>query len=275
MRILSRRRTSAALPTRSGLHGHLAFGAFAAFVAFATGCSSGDGLPSGADPGTLDGRGGASNGAGASSPLNGEWDVITSFNQAERVGTMVISPTRFSLAVVAFSVDADFSGDVPDVSGHLDSRSGPVTATHVAQPLDLGQIPFGLGGKWTVRGDSAGTCTGELASGVGTLDCSNLNTPMNRWFQGYDYADKKPLGTGTSTAQRERKLPSIFNELGGEWKVIMPWATCAVTFEDDHMDATCFEEQEHADGAATLSLRFGDGVATGTSNQGEMSARRR
>lgn len=260
------------------------FRALAAAFSFALagGCSSGTAPADGtgamagdAPEAAVDSRGAPAAAAAAASPLNGEWDVISSFNEAPRAGTMTISPTRFAISVVAFSFDADLSSVSPEVSGLLHGRQGPVTTTHVPKALDLGQIPLDLGGRWTVRGDSAGTCNAELGSGLMTLDCANLSAPMNRWFQSYDYDLGEPLGGGTSTAQRKRKLPSIFNDLGGEWKVLMPWATCAVTFEGNRMDAKCKAIRAVSEPETTLSLEFGDGVATGTSNKGEMSARRR
>jgi hypothetical protein len=235
---------------------------------FVAGCTAGS------SQGSSGGLAGEPSLASSSSPLAGTWDVVAALDQVH-AGTLTLSATAFSLALPSFFVDADLSGAVPDVNGHLFGGSGPVTTTHVNEPLDLGQFPIPLGGTWTVRGGAPGTCKAGVGADLMTLDCSNLSAPMSRWFQGYDFVAHKALGSGSSTAQRKRQLTSIFGELGGEWAVVMPSGDCDVIFEDNRMTSSCSAFNFKGFPRNAFELTFTDGMASGTSESAELSARRR
>jgi hypothetical protein len=231
-------------------------------------------------------NGGSSGNSGAtsnpgSSPLSGTWDVISSVGGPTRTATLTLQPTLFELTWDELDVTADLSNVVPNITYTIHSddshQSGAVTATHLAQPLDLGQMPYGmLGGSWNFRGRESDQCTANVQPGAIEVDCSNLAPPLISTLQGFDFGKNMPLGTGTSTAQRTSTADSMFGELGGAWTVVTPLAKCDVTFQANRVHASCNQSWRLGQTrVGLLDLTVENGVASGTTNAGEFSARRR
>lgn len=246
-------------------------------------CSGGSSEAPGGTAGPRSGDVGSSGDVGGpkpgatTSPLNGTWDMM---HGATGAGTITISPTTFALDVPGIHVMADVSTAVPAVEASSTqsgrTKTGAITTIHADEALDLGQVPYALGGTWNVSGSEADRCSAEVKVGSVGIDCTNVAPPLQNTLQDYDFVEQKPLGSGRSAAQRTRKRSSIFGELGGDWTVVTPRVTCKVTFEDDRLTATCDRKRNFQEkSTGTISLTFAEGIAIGTTNAGEVSARKR
>lgn len=252
-------------------------------TALVLGCGSGgsDTASSGGGSSSNGSSSGGSSGASSSSgglpsPLVGTWDVISAVGGRQRTATVTVTPTSLVLEWQGFSMNADVSNGAPSITASFEGVSSDVTATHIEEAADYGQIPYRLAGSWNFGGRQSDQCTATVKADSAKIDCSNLAAPLSDVLQGYDYVARKPLGTGTSTAQRKSKRDSIFGELGGEWAVVTPRASCSVTFEGNKMTADCDQKRDFAVARkGIMTLTFEDGIVSGTSNAGELSARRR
>ena len=243
------------------------------------GCSGGSATSDapGASSGT---SGGASSSSGgqpgtSNSPLIGTWDVVSMLGKRQHTAVLTIAPTKLELTWKKFRVTSDLSANVPDISFEDRELDGSITATHVLDPLDVGQIPYAIGGLWTFQGKRTDRCTAKVSADSTIIECLNLGDPMRRVFGEYDYDERKYLGKGTTTVQRKGKLASDFGELGGEWIVNLPRAQCSVAIEGKTFKAKCFAGYSGETERSDLTLTFADGVASGVMNAGELSARRR
>lgn len=197
------------------------------------------------------------------------------FGKKQHTAVLIIEPQRLELSWKNFRVTTDVSAGVPKISFDDGEVDGDIVVTHVDEQLDVGHVPYALGGTWSFQGTRTDRCTAKLAADSATVDCANLGDPLRRVFSDYDLSDKKFLGKGTTIAQRGAKLPSDFGELGGEWTVSAPRSSCKVVFEGKTFTAECKDGPPGRQDTSSLALTFGDGVASGTMNAGELSARRR
>jgi hypothetical protein len=128
-------------------------------------------------------------------------------------------------------------------------------------------LPVQAGGTWSFMaqqpGDS-GICTGQLSPGQISANCQGVS----------GMPSTLPLLNGSGSALRIAQLPSIFGDLGGDWNLIGQNSHCAVTLTGNVFTATCDKSSGFTGGSMTLV--FGDGVASGTTSKGiEVAARRR
>lgn len=196
------------------------------------------------------------------------------------MGVLTITPTSLAIQFTTFSMNADVSSAVPAVNAVFSGRGGDLVTTHNAEPLDLGQIPYGVGGTWIFQGVDADRCNVTAHAELVSFDCSNLTEPLIDTLQGWDYGINKPLSTGLTNAQRKSKLDSQFGEAGGEWQVVLPRGNCKVKIAGNTLNASCTLTRRSRYGGdvrdtGTIDLTFTDGFASGTSNAGEVSAKRR
>jgi len=254
-------------------------GKWFALIGIATVGCSGSSVATGGTSGT---SGSVSSGGGSGSPstaLVGTWDLTSAVSGKDGTGVLTITPTSLVIQFTSFAMTADASGASPAVNAVLDGRGGDLATTHNAEPLDLGQIPYGVGGTWIFQGSQADRCNVTARAQFVSIDCSNLTTPLRDNFHGWDYDNGKPLSTGLTTAQRQSKLDSQFGEAGGEWQVVLPQGNCKVKIADNTFHANCTLARRSRSGSVsntgTITLTFTDGFASGTTNAGEVSAKRR
>ena len=204
---------------------------------------------------------GGSGGSGSSSLL-GTWDLVGATGGAPQ-GTLVLTSSRLTITVgsvvVALSVDGKPTFDWTDGDGPT-----PITATHAGAGVDFGIVPLQLGGDWTFTGAQGGSCSASVQSASLLGSCSGVGrapAPL-------------PSLNRHATAMRTRELGSVFGDLGGAWSVSDDHgASCNITVQGATIMASC---SSHGSSAGGVSLTFGDGVVSGTTDSGvEFSARRR
>ena len=251
-------------------------------VAFVVACSGGSGGPTGGGSGTSGGTSGSNGGGGGGggggsvdSPLLGTWDVVSMFGKKQHTAVLTIEPQKLELSWKDFRVTIDASGDVPKISFDDGVVDGDIVVTHLDEPMDVGHVPYALGGTWSFHGTRTDRCTAKVVANAATIECANLGDPLRRVFSDYDIYEEKFLGKGTTIAQRGPKLPSDFGELGGEWTVSAPRSSCKVVIEGKTFTAECKDGRPGQQDTSSLTLTFGDGIASGAMNAGELSARRR
>jgi hypothetical protein len=135
------------------------------------------------------------------------------------------------------------------------------------QAISMGQLPVQAGGTWMFAaqqpGDT-GTCTGKLLPAQITAACQGVS----------GIPTTLPLLNGAGSALRVAPLPSIFGDLGGDWELNGQNSHCAAKLNGNVFTATCDRSAGFTGGSITLV--FGDGVASGTTSKGiEVAARRR
>ena len=222
--------------------------------------------------------GGSTTGSG-STALIGTWDVNSSLPDNAGVGVITIGQTTLNIDWAQLKIDANVADAAPAITASWRDTAAPVTTTRNPAPLDMGKIPFGVGGTWIFQGVEADRCNVTAVPALASLDCSNLARPLDGTLQEWDYDNSKPFSTGLSMAQRHTTLDSDFGDLGGEWTVILPRGNCAVKIAGSTLDATCthtvraYPNERVENGQLTLT--FTDGFASGTSDVGEVSAKRR
>jgi hypothetical protein len=212
------------------------------------------------------GTSGGNNGNVAST-LNGTWDVLISTMPEETTAVLELSPTSFRLDGGATHIAVDLSSAGPSIHGDINGAMDTIMGTHSSAPVDLGQLPFALGGSWILSGSKGGHCTGDVAADAIGINCPNLDEPL------LDVLADPSLRSGRSTEQRTSKLSSIFGELGGEWTVVSHNNNCNVKVQGSEFHAECGEVARARD---TITITFVNGVAAGSTSAGlEISARRR
>jgi hypothetical protein len=140
-------------------------------------------------------------------------------------------------------------------------------AQHTPQAISMGQLPVQAGGTWMFAaqqpGDT-GTCTGKLLPAEISANCQGVS----------GIPRTLPLLNGAGSALRIAPLPSIFGDLGGEWELNGQNSHCSAKLNGNVFTATCDQSSGFSGGSITLV--FGDGVASGTTSKGiEVAARRR
>lgn len=226
---------------------------------------------------TAGSSGGGAGGGGtvSSSPLVGTWDVVASGAVTSEAGTVSIGPTTLIVQIGAFTLFASTESGTPAITTAYETYPRDLDVDGTAGTLDLGEIPLALGGKWTVRGKNQDQCTASLAADAMSLECTDLVPPLEATLEEYDYTNRQQLTTGISTAMRTATSDSSFGDLGGQWTVKLPRDTCQIKIEGSTLDAQCSYTGPKDTVQAMLTLTFGDGFASGMSNLGEVSAKRR
>lgn len=204
----------------------------------------------------------------------GTWDVVSMLRSVQATAVLTIEPSRMKLSWKNFDVTADVGGVMPEVSFHDDPHAGTLEVTHANEALDLGDLPYALGGIWRIQGESSDRCDARFDDGLMTLDCQNLVDPLRSLFLDFDPYVRQYLPKGLTTAHRSAVLASSFGSLGGDWMVLTPGVTCRVKIEGKTFTADCSDDAS-ARRRSTLTLTFDGGVASGAMNEGELSARRR
>lgn len=259
----------------------LGLGALAAAgLPAATACSAGEPVAaSGNDADKADADSSERDGESAApSQLTGTWDVIAAYPGGESTAVLELWPERFSFVSSGSQVLAEL-GKLPiAISGSVDGVKANVRTTHRKEALDLGVLPFDLGGAWSFQSEARGGCTGEAAADYFELDCTNVGGTLGKQLMNYDLVDHKMLGSGRSSAQQVSKRESIFGALGGTWSVTFPRGGCEVEFESSkvHVDCTQNVNVQHR-AQAKFTFTFDGETMTGVDEAGdyELAATRR
>jgi hypothetical protein len=216
---------------------------------------------------------GGTGGLGAASDISGTWDLYGS----SRVygwaitGTLTIDATRFLLTLDSASVNY-IAGSPPSLSyvRPFTGQDNTYTVTKTDNPVDLGVIPLDVGGTWTFTrpGDPLAHCDAQVGPGTFGGRCSNV------WYAPSSLPDLNH----TVSATRTTVLPSVFGELGGVWQLVSDGGSqgrCTARFEGSELIASCNSSFD-AMNNSTLVFTLGDGIASGSSDEGlEISAVRR
>jgi hypothetical protein len=189
-----------------------------------------------------------------------------------------------------------------------------IPTIHAAQPVNAGIIPLSLGGDWSVLDPNrpGAGCTAYLSGDGFASQCQNVKLqpsagdfysshPYPYWaWNGWDGSwwdappeiqawseqwthfwnqEQVPSPNGDFTGVRLRTLKSSFGDLGGEWELagsggVACHATLSgTTFTSDCDGISGWESQSDANGSITI--RFGNGIASGSTSKGiELAARR-
>ena len=118
-----------------------------------------------------DGDGGE-NGVGtyAGDKLDGIWDVTMSPDESTAV--IEISPTKFVFTEPSVEVRVVFSS-TPSITAKDDWEEDGFAGTHENSPLELGAVPYALGGKWKLTGADRGECSADVAASALSIECLN------------------------------------------------------------------------------------------------------
>lgn len=210
-----------------------------------SGGSSGSGIPRG--PGVFDGT----------------WDVvITNPNTGrESTGTITISPSLFAMAFNDFQLNGAVNAGVPDITFNRNGSGTQKLGTTLAQStFDTGGLSYPIGGEWVFKGESGEGCTANIKIPTMSLECDGTPSDIRRGIE------------GTSSAQRVSSIASSFGELGGEWTVLVPDATCEAKIVGTELTASCSESGTKK-GSLTMKVD-GDTASGGFEDGLEISAKR-
>jgi len=215
--------------------------------------------------------------------------------------------------VLHFNDDPAGATTLLDDSSQGPTITRVVSTVHSPQGLGAGIIPLSLGGDWVLSDpERPGTgCTAFFAGDRFASQCNGVKIqpdygdfyashpyPYWAWDGWSDWWNPPPAvvawntewtrfwnrqqipsPNGDMTGVRIRSLKSSFGELGGEWEFAgSGGALCHATLSGTTFASECsgivgWENQGDANGSITV--RFGNGVASGSSSKGiELVARR-
>ena len=163
---------------------------------------------------------------------------------------------------------------VPDITFALEYEKGPVSAVHAATPLDLSQIPYSLGGSWSFKGNESDQCTAAVGWATVTMDCANHVKPLVEVFQPYDMKAGAYVGRGTFHGTEPAHAPGDLRRARRRMEDLHAEERLPRDLRGRRLDASCVSDMRWgAPSTTTVSLTFEDGIASGTSNLGALSAR--
>jgi hypothetical protein len=198
--------------------------------------------------------------------LVGTWDVIATENGRPYPLTVTIAANRLEVRTEDGHFLAVLSGADLTVDLRRRSKSSTVIGRRESSSeLPLGDIPYSLGGTWSVHGDSPlENCTATIRSGNFDGQCER--TFMPSWAPS--------LSNGSVSVRRRLPLPSRFGELGGTWLLSSTGGTeCTISVNDSTVLASCSGD-ETLEGS--FDLEIDADIATGSTSRGlEIAAQRR
>lgn len=212
---------------------------------------------------------GTTSSADPKTSLAGTWDVTSSFTgnpSSTRAGTLTIGKDEFVASWPRRSLAFHRTGDTMTLTWTTEVDTRNLTVKRSAAALDLGALPLDLGGSWTFTDptNGPGSCNATAGGTSFSGACNGLNV---YWPQ----PDMNSSANGTRTEART----SIFGDLGGVWSLTTAsGAKCDATFEGSVATLSCAGTSSVLHGSITIT--FGDGVASGTTSRGvEFAAHRR
>jgi hypothetical protein len=228
---------------------------------------SGDGGPTG--------TGGAGD---CSANLSGTWDVVAMHAgdpPAMLTGVIVVTADTFSFTASSGKALVYQAAGTKQASWH--AASGVVDNIAIqSSPVNVpaGSVPLALGGAWMFSSGNE-QCAMTVASGSVSGSCQGVGD--NAGSGDWPISIPNPNNGRTYTATRSATMASQFGDFGGAWLAsndVTP-ATCAVTLNGNQMTSTCT-----GSGTGRLSGPFqltvgANCVASGSTTDFELSARRR
>jgi hypothetical protein len=205
---------------------------------------------------------GGGGGGGGSSSLAGTWE-LSSGNSSSSKGMMVLSSSRLTLTLGDATFDLQVSPSAT-LAWTTKSDAPAFTVTRTAADVDFGALPVALGGDWMIHGPHGGSCIGSVRADAITGGCSGVGSVPS----GLPSLNRQVQIAHAST------LDSIFGALGGVWNLSDDkGASCNATFSGATLTAKCKASATSSEQSVTVT--FGDGIASGMTNGGiEFSARR-
>jgi hypothetical protein len=207
--------------------------------------------------------------ARSATDLSGVWDLVGArAGRQPEYGLLVIDS---SMMVFADSwgngVAVTGLPNAPAVRTYRRGQQHPISAQHAPAALSMGQLPVEAGGEWSLAAQAPGdrgACTGKILPAQISATCQGVSG-VPRTLPGLN---------GTGSAIRVAQLDSIFGDLGGDWEVNGQNGHCTAKLNGNVFTATC--DRSSGFGGGSITIVFGDGVASGTTSKGiEVAARRR
>lgn len=197
---------------------------------------------------------------------SGTWNVVASGGTSgQGTAVLTIDGTSFVVSSSGKTLSFTAAAGAMTLQWSDGARQSPIAVTHTGNPVDTGLLPLAVGGQWTFKGETTESCSASLSANAFNATCNKVRST--------------PFGSleGTAIGIRQRKLASVFGELGGVWHLTgASSASVDVTISGNVFTAVVDGNGGPVGRSGWITMKLCNGAAAGkTSSRVELAATRR